>query len=153
MAERRSVRCSARSRWSVFRSVLGALVLLMGLIGMQGGVGADTASADIDTRGPAAYQHVGPTSIDPAGLVSEIVLTADPVHGDAGDNGLPYCPLEASGDTCASTVIMSSLGVHLAAVALTPVPGQRPAAPPLPWVAHFRLSWTPSLVQLAVNRT
>lgn len=154
MAERRHLHRLDLSRRTALRPVLGILVLLLGLLGMHAGVGTGAVMAGIDTSASTVSQHPAPTTVDPAGWAPGDVLTAQPPgDNDAGGSGLPYCALEAGGDTCASSLTTPSVILDLEPRELTSFPGQGLTAPPLPWVIHFRLPWTPSLVQLAINRT
>ena len=153
MAGRRFLRRLDLSRQPVLRSVLGTFVLLLGLFGMHAGVGTGAVVAGIDTSVLSASQQLEPMVTGTSSLISEDVLMAQPPEGAAFGQGLPYCALEAGGDACASSLTVPSLVLDLAPREHTSFPGQGLTAPPLPWVVHFRLPWTPSLVQLAISRT
>lgn len=142
------------SGWPALRTVLGTLALILSLLGMHAGTGTSAAGAATDTGVATAAQHFGPTTIGPAGTVLGVVLPAEPAGDEAAGHGPPDCALDAVDDNCTSALNKAPVVSHLASRALLPSPGGGlTAPPPLPWVAHFRPAWTPSLAQLAISRT
>ena len=90
------------SGWPALRTVLGTLVLILGLLGMHAGTGTSVAWAATGTAAATTVHHLGPGAIGPAGMVPEVVLPAEPAGDEVADPGLLVCALEAVDDTCAS---------------------------------------------------
>ena len=55
------------SGWPALRTVLGTLVLILGLLGMHAGTGTSAAWAATGTAAATTVHHLGPGAIGPAG--------------------------------------------------------------------------------------